>query len=226
MVCQLIFCCADCRYRHERNSHGLTYDCPICRGHKYLCKPEELSEDFIKHLFIEHSPLHCSKCYKHFKTMEDFLCIDNCTSISDLVSQDEHANRLNRTVDDKFDSLYEKVVDNDGDNVEGIISVNKTNKTAVITPIVRKKYLVDYESSDSEDGNPKALGIQTPHPKLPGKTSTLKWQRAATPHAKKFLRMMRQKNIEEYDEVDDDKSKGSLDNDKTPSRNEYNLGKN
>ncbi|KAJ8719325.1 hypothetical protein PYW08_011500 [Mythimna loreyi] len=220
IVCQLVFCCADCRRRHERVTHGLTYDCPICRGFQFLCKPDELNQDFITHLTEEHTPLHCKKCNKIFNKMEDFLNIDKCTSISELVNKDSEANNTQiKELDEKFDSIYEKA-NKYSENFEGIISVNKNSKTAIITPIVRKKHLVDYESSDSEDENKEEC--MTPHPDFASKTPRSKKQRAATPHTKKLLSMMRQKVVEENEEtIGDDNFDESPKT--TPVRTESNL---
>ncbi|XP_041981442.1 uncharacterized protein LOC121734869 isoform X2 [Aricia agestis] len=200
IICQLLFCCQDCRWKHEKLKHGLTYDCPICRGNRFLCRKEELNSEFLKHLLTEHAPLQCRKCNKIFESMEDFNEIDECTSISELIDKP-----LKQEVEERFDSIYDKIVDNDCDNFEAIVSVNNSTKTAVITPIVRKKNIVDYESSDTESESESKINITTtPHPKMLGKTPKLKKQRCATPHAKKFLGLMRQQVVEEYEEVDDD----------------------
>ncbi|CAH2090021.1 unnamed protein product [Euphydryas editha] len=219
IVCHLVFCCRDCRWRHEKATHGLTYDCPICRGHRFLCRPEDLNEEFIQHL-TEHLPLQCKKCNKFFLTMEDFVEIDKCNTISELVDTDPIKNR-DTNVDDKFDSVYEKV-HNDCENFEAIVSVNNSTKTAVITPIVRKKHLVDYESSDTDFEDSPKEQMTTPYPKLAPKTPQFKRQRTATPHAKKFLSLMRQKVVEEdeekifnEDDFDESPIKGT-----TPSRSE------
>lgn len=223
IVCQLVYCCADCRRRHERTTHDLTYDCPICRGFQFLCKPEHLNQEFIQHLTTEHTPLRCKKCYKIFKNMEDFSNLEACTSISELVgSEPEISNSQLKEAENKFESIYEKVNNNDSENFEGIISVNKSSKTAVITPIVRKKHLVDYESSESEEE--LKVGTATPFPKLVPKTPRLKRQRAATPHVKKLLGLMRQKVVEEYEETIDDNYDGSPVNKITPLRSEDELG--
>ncbi|XP_053608956.1 uncharacterized protein LOC128674460 isoform X2 [Plodia interpunctella] len=156
----------------------------------------------------------CKKCSKIFKTMDDFQNIDKCTSISEIISNEEPSKSI---VDEKFDSIYEKTK-NDSENVEGIISINKASKTAVITPVVRKTHIVDYESSESEEE--LKVDQQTPHPKKEPKTPKLKRQRAATPHAKKLLSLMRQKVVEEYEEtIDEVNCDGSPVNSKTtPSR--------
>lgn len=144
--------------------------------------------------------------------MEDFFNIDKCTSISELVEKEiEIGNTQIKELDEKFDSIYEKA-NKYGENFEGIISVNKNSKTAIITPIIRKKYLVDYESSvseeDDDDGDNK-VGVMTPYPKVAPKTPRSKRQRAATPHAKKFLSMMRQKVVEYDETIGDDISEAS-----------------
>ncbi|CAG9582955.1 unnamed protein product [Danaus chrysippus] len=218
IVCHRVFCCGKCRWNHERATHGLTYDCPICRGHRFLCQPQELTQDFIEHLTTEHLPLQCKKCNKFFLNMEDLVEIDKCTNISELLNKDDEPKK-EFDIDEKFDSLYEKI-NSDGDNFEAIISVNNSTKTAVITPIVRKKYLVDYESSESE-GEEENPTMTTPHPKIlsktPAKTPKLKRQRAATPHIKKIVSLMRQKVVDEYEETVDENFNESSLNNKTTS---------
>ncbi|KAM3961537.1 uncharacterized protein ACR2FA_004431 [Aphomia sociella] len=226
IVCQLVFCCSKCRWNHEKTAHGLLFDCTICRGNRFLCKPNELKEPFLRHIYEEHLPLQCKKCNKLFNKMEDFLDIDKCNSISELVTTDQNSSKSNlKDVDKKFDSLYEKSNNtSEGDNLECIISVNKSSKTAVITPIIRKKHLVDYESSDSDTEDIKRENEQTECLKLVPKTPKLKRQRAATPHAKKMLSLMRQKVVDEYEEtIEDIDCDASVANSKTtPSRNENN----
>lgn len=217
IVCHLVFCCSDCRWKHEKSTHGLSFDCPICRGFKFLCNPEALNHDFIEHLTEEHLPLHCNKCEKIFENMEDFINIDKCTSISELVKD---TSVQSKDVEEKFDSIYEKTKNSLDENCEGIILVNKYTKTAIITPIVRKKHLVDYECSDTDEEEQ----AKTPHPNLAGKTPKFKRQRSQTPHVKKFLSMMRQKVVEQDEETIDEENNSP----KTTPRNEndpskYNL---
>lgn len=142
--------------------------------------------------------------------MEDLINIDKCTSISELVL--DTSVLQSKQLEEKFDSIYEKSKNAIEENCEGIILVNKTTKTAIITPIVRKKHLVDYESSDTDEESEQA---KTPHHQA-GKTPRFKRQRSQTPHVKKFLSMMRQKVIEEYEETINDENNSP----KTTPRNE------
>lgn len=148
--------------------------------------------------------------------MEDLRHINKCVSITELIDKPTDT----KDVEDNFETLFEKIGNNnEGENFEAIVSVNKNSKTAVITPIVRKKYLVDYESSESEDEMTETM--KTPHVKVAPKTPRFKRQRAATPHVKKFLNLMRQKVVEEYDEAVDENYDGSPVNNKTtPSRSD------
>ncbi|XP_052750681.1 uncharacterized protein LOC113514153 isoform X2 [Galleria mellonella] len=225
IICQLVFCCSKCRWNHEKIAHNLLFDCSICRGSRFLCKPNELEEFFLCHLCKEHLPLQCKKCNKIFNKMEDFLNIDECITISELLNLEQNVSKYQSSfdVDKKFDSLYEKTRNNNEcDNFEGIISLNKSSKTAVITPIIRKKHLVDYECSESESEDPKNESEGTPYPKLVPKTPRLKRQRAATPHTKKVLTLLRQNVVEEYDETSEnvDYNGSASTNKTTPSRNE------
>ncbi|CAH2233040.1 jg18395 [Pararge aegeria aegeria] len=146
-----------------------------------------------------------------FTNMEDLTDIDKCSTISELIESNIE-DKKEENVEEKFDSLYEKV-NHDGENFEAIVLINNSTRTAVITPIVRKKCLVDYESSDTEwEDSPKKLAA-TPHPKINPKKTT---QHTATPHIKKLL--VRQKHAI-YDEmVDEENYNDSPKNGKTPLR--------
>ncbi|XP_073945725.1 female sterile (1) Young arrest isoform X1 [Choristoneura fumiferana] len=206
IVCQLVFCCGSCRWRHEQRAHGLPFDCALCRGRRFLCRPQLLQPAFLHHLKQEHLPLRCHKCQKTFATMEDFDDIDQCVSLSELVDQSKISLKI---VDERFDSLYEKII-NSNEDLEAVVSFNKSNKTAVITPIIRKKYLVDYEASDTENedgdcGSPK-VSVSEVAPKTPR-------AHRATPHVKKLVQMARQLPL------DDDRA-GSPDLSKTEPADE------
>lgn len=70
MVCKNIFCCLECRNRHEMNAHNpnevLTernrLRCGLCQGYSTL--EFQCRNDFalIMHLSEAHLPLHCRKC--------------------------------------------------------------------------------------------------------------------------------------------------------------------
>lgn len=216
-----MFCCKECRWKHEQTQHGLKYDCPVCRGLEYLCKPKELTEQFLKHLEEEHLPLYCSKCNKTLNTMDDMINIDKCTSMSELVeNQDLKADE--ETFKENFVEIFDKT--SNEEDFEALVSVNKSNNTAVITPIIRKKNLVDYDSSGTEDETREEVKTpKTPSVKLAPKTPNRR-QRSATPHVKKLLTLMKQKVVEEDDEtVDGGKEEDCLNVDKTtPSRNAEN----
>lgn len=216
MVCHLVFCCGDCRWRHEKNTHGLKFNCPICRGFKFLCEPEALNQDFRDHLAKEHLPLHCNKCEETFNNMEDLLNIDKCTSTSELIMD---TSVQSKDVEEKFDYIYEKSKSINDENCEYIVVVNKSTKTAIITPIMRKKHLVDYECSDTDEDQDEVM--KTPHPKLSDKSPKLKRQRSQTPHVKKFLSMMRQKVVEEYEETIDEENNSP----KTTAKNDNDSSK-
>lgn len=151
--------------------------------------------------------------------MEELSNINKCVSFTELLERDETIN------DSKFNSIYEKA-NIEGENFEAIVSVNKSVRTAVITPLVRQKHLVDYESSDSEEYPTPKVQPATPHPKLQPKTPKLKKQRAVTPHVKKFISLIRQKAVVEQDaEQDEEAEESPVGNKTTPVRKEEDLGK-
>lgn len=152
--------------------------------------------------------------------MDDMTDIDKCISISELVENND-LKKDEEKFKEKFEEIFDKT-SHEGD-FEAIVSVNKSSRTAVITPIVRKNNLVDYESSGSEDEARNEINTpKTPCVKLAPKTPKSKRQRSATPHVKKFLTLMRQKIVEEYDEsADGGNEEDSPIGDKTtPSRND------
>lgn len=69
-VCKSIFCCTECRNRHERNAHNPNdvfaernrLLCAFCQG--YATMEFQSRNDFalIMHLCQTHLPLHCKKC--------------------------------------------------------------------------------------------------------------------------------------------------------------------
>lgn len=149
--------------------------------------------------------------------MDELIEIDKCVSISELLDKDE------TKLEAKFDSIYEKA-NIEGDNFEAIISVNKSARTAVITPIVRQKHLVDYESSDSDEGDNPKVQIVTPYPRLLPKTPKLKKQRVATPHVKKFITIMRQNAMEQSADDENKMEESPVGNKTTPVRKEEGPG--
>lgn len=136
--------------------------------------------------------------------MEDLIDIDKCSSISELVKD------VPEEVEKKFESIYEASEQNTKYADAKVI----TNKTAVITPTVRKAHLVDYGSSESEESEevPTSDVMKTPHP-LARKATKLR-QRTATPHVKKLLKLIKQNaEVEEIEEI------GEEDIDKTTPKN-------
>ncbi|XP_068632260.1 uncharacterized protein fs(1)Ya [Battus philenor] len=184
IICKLIFCCANCRRRHENTEHSLTYDCPICRGERFLCRPEDINDDFIQHLADNHMPLQCRKCDKIFNKMEDMINIDRCLTTS------ENSVKGNDT----------EVID--GNGIDTSTSINKSNKTAVITPVIRLQRLVDYDLSETETEGSRIDDTSIPYSKeFPKTPLPMKKQRAVTPHVRKYITLMRQKAVDEYEEI-------------------------
>lgn len=233
LQCSRSFCCANCRWNHEQLVHGLQYDCPLCRGFKFLCTPELIKNtQFMQHIFTQHLPLHCGKCKQLFTKMDDFINLDKCVSLSELVDKDiENNNTENhaKEIDQRFNSIYSKMLSpkTDAGSFEAIVSINKISKTAVITPVVRSKYIVDYDSSDSESNESSKKNLRTPHSKAP---KTPRMKRMATPHIKKFL--IRQRAIdadveenEENEEIEATENNQTNETKTTPARESEDLSK-
>ncbi|XP_029041532.2 uncharacterized protein LOC114875434 isoform X1 [Osmia bicornis bicornis] len=73
-----LFCCADCRERHEKNKHAnRQMNCPLCMSQKLPLKPIEDTKLFC-HIVITHLPLHCSLCGEIFKQSKDLESFGTC----------------------------------------------------------------------------------------------------------------------------------------------------
>lgn len=150
--------------------------------------------------------------------MNDMTNIGQCTSISELVDNKD-LKKDEEKIKEAFEQIFDKT-SNDED-FEAIVSVNKSNRTAVITPILRKIHLVDYESSEDEIRY-ESKTPKTPSVKLAPKTPKYKRLRSATPHVKKLLTLTRQKVVEEDGETigGGDEEDSPIVDKTTPLRNE------
>ncbi|XP_076281475.1 uncharacterized protein LOC143209565 [Lasioglossum baleicum] len=77
-VCKKLFCCAQCRERHEKKKHSdLQLKCPLCTIQKF---PLQLLEDksLLCHIATDHLPLHCTLCGDLFKTLNDLQSFGTC----------------------------------------------------------------------------------------------------------------------------------------------------
>ncbi|XP_031623403.1 mitosis initiation protein fs(1)Ya isoform X2 [Contarinia nasturtii] len=90
-VCKSIFCCVECRNKHEQNAHTPNevwternrMRCGLCQGNptmEFQCR-----NDFalIMHLCQAHLPLHCKKCLTQFNSIGDFSSANKCAHIND-----------------------------------------------------------------------------------------------------------------------------------------------
>nr|XP_012138214.1 PREDICTED: uncharacterized protein LOC100877729 isoform X2 [Megachile rotundata]XP_012138215.1 PREDICTED: uncharacterized protein LOC100877729 isoform X2 [Megachile rotundata] len=77
-VCKKLFCCTECRDRHEKNKHAnRQLNCPLCTSQKLPLKPIEDTSLFC-HIVISHLPLHCSLCGEIFKQSKDLESFGTC----------------------------------------------------------------------------------------------------------------------------------------------------
>lgn len=69
-VCKSIFCCHECRKRHELNAHNPNdvwaernrLQCGLCQGYSTMEFQSRNDFALIMHLCQTHLPLHCKKC--------------------------------------------------------------------------------------------------------------------------------------------------------------------
>ncbi|XP_015428975.1 PREDICTED: serine-rich adhesin for platelets-like [Dufourea novaeangliae] len=74
-VCKKLFCCVQCRERHEKKKHSdRPLNCPLCTSHKLPLQSIE-DKSLLYHIVITHLPLYCYLCgeiFKHSKDLESF----------------------------------------------------------------------------------------------------------------------------------------------------------
>ncbi|XP_055306075.1 mitosis initiation protein fs(1)Ya isoform X2 [Sitodiplosis mosellana] len=93
-VCKSIFCCLECRNRHELSAHNPNdvwaernrMQCGLCQG--YPTMEFQCRNDFalIMHLCQAHLPLHCKKCRTQFNSISDFSSANKCSHMNDVCS--------------------------------------------------------------------------------------------------------------------------------------------
>lgn len=81
-ICSRIFCCRNCRQRHQRlehmeiiNTNRFNPDCPICNGLGafVLHKVNIDSEKLLEHIVNQHLPMQCKKCFRMFERKSNFF---------------------------------------------------------------------------------------------------------------------------------------------------------
>ncbi|XP_076675921.1 uncharacterized protein LOC143373033 isoform X1 [Andrena cerasifolii] len=77
-ICKKLFCCSQCRERHEKTKHSKQQlDCPFCTSHKL---PSQIFEDkpLLVHIVIAHLPLYCYLCGEVYKQSKDIETFGTC----------------------------------------------------------------------------------------------------------------------------------------------------
>ncbi|XP_031834305.2 uncharacterized protein LOC116427733 [Nomia melanderi] len=77
-VCKKLFCCVQCRERHEKTKHtDQQLKCPFCTFQKL---PLQSFEDkcLLDHIVITHLPLYCKLCGEIFKQSKDLELFGTC----------------------------------------------------------------------------------------------------------------------------------------------------
>ncbi|XP_066598026.1 uncharacterized protein fs(1)Ya isoform X2 [Prorops nasuta] len=77
-ICKKIFCCVECRIRHEENKHSKRQlNCPFCASEKLPFKVFE-DKNLLCHVVFNHLPLFCCLCGKIFEKSEDLEKFELC----------------------------------------------------------------------------------------------------------------------------------------------------
>ncbi|XP_076237106.1 uncharacterized protein LOC143180931 [Calliopsis andreniformis] len=77
-ICKKVFCCVQCRERHEESKHpNRQLNCPLCKSHKLPLQAFE-DKSLFCHIVIAHLPLYCYLCGETFKKSKDLESFDTC----------------------------------------------------------------------------------------------------------------------------------------------------
>ncbi|CAK9826048.1 hypothetical protein ANTRET_LOCUS3956 [Anthophora retusa] len=77
-VCKKLFCCAQCRERHQKRKHtDLQLKCPLCTSQKLPLKTFE-DETLFCHIIVAHLPLYCYLCGETFRHRKDLESASTC----------------------------------------------------------------------------------------------------------------------------------------------------
>lgn len=85
-----MFCCENCRRKHEINTHKIHPDCSICIYGKIILR--DPSDSLLQHIKAKHWPLHCLYCGKMFNTIEELILYNKCPKIAPVQNDKENNN--------------------------------------------------------------------------------------------------------------------------------------
>ncbi|XP_050084137.1 mitosis initiation protein fs(1)Ya [Anopheles aquasalis] len=84
-TCDLVFCCAKCRIKHEDGTHPemamIRKICYICNNRPFPLRRDTVISPnnlLLAHVFKEHLPLRCNSCTQLFLSPDDFHKIGKC----------------------------------------------------------------------------------------------------------------------------------------------------
>lgn len=99
--CTKIFCCGECREKHENKIHQEEMSarkreehirslCYLCNAQKLPFGPEFdfLTDEVLQHVIAMHLPLKCNKCSRCYDTAADFGDVDKCCPPLALLESD------------------------------------------------------------------------------------------------------------------------------------------
>ncbi|XP_055923999.1 mitosis initiation protein fs(1)Ya [Eupeodes corollae] len=85
-TCDKVFCCSECREKHELKNHAIVVQCvkpvlhsfcPICEK-KPLVLHELMHIELLNHIAETHLPLNCRKCSRLYTKIEDLIKFSKC----------------------------------------------------------------------------------------------------------------------------------------------------
>lgn len=71
-----MFCCKNCRLKHELNNHKTNLECDICVKGRIIIKNP--TDSLLEHIKKDHWPLYCVYCERVFETIDDIFEHNKC----------------------------------------------------------------------------------------------------------------------------------------------------
>ncbi|XP_035778848.1 mitosis initiation protein fs(1)Ya-like [Anopheles albimanus] len=100
-TCDLVFCCAKCRLKHEDGNHPemamIRKICYICNNRPFPLRRDTVISPnnlLLAHVFKEHLPLRCNSCTQLFLSPDDFQKIGKCFQFCPTAAAEKHGGCL------------------------------------------------------------------------------------------------------------------------------------
>lgn len=174
--CLKIFCCQECRIKHEIKDHFSQFceviNCDLCNEEENIVLQQGITDEFVEHLFKFHLPLRCKNCAVVFQNKVDLLTVHTC-----VASDKEENEKLNSKMAFEGDGKIRPIIEEEIEQVKvaevSCVNIKRSNEFLIIQN--GKQTTKPYNGSVAENGlsiNSSDNSNRTPPNNLVRQTST------------------------------------------------------